>query len=330
PVYVSARSYTGITSDQPLARELQNEIEAVEGVSYVYPIRSAFLNIDGEQGLMFAIDVKEAFAQGITTELSSITETPQAFQDGLAAGGVALAKGTAVRHGLGLGDELTLKTPEGERAFSVVAIYNDLVSFDALYIGYSTYIRYWHDETVDQFGVLLEPGTDVAPVIERLEEMVAANDAPARVLRKEELVGRILDTVEGTFSLGQGIQLAALVVAAITIANTMFTAVLERRWEMGLQRALGMGGRQLRSSVLLEAAGIGVIGGIGGVILGTVAGFMMMRSMEAQFQWEIQFQAPVLLWGISIVGATALAALVGAGPSRAATKASIIESLRYE
>ncbi|HEV3471909.1 MAG TPA: FtsX-like permease family protein [Actinomycetota bacterium] len=330
PIYVSARSYTGITSDQPLAGELQEDIEAVEGVSYVYPIRSVFLNIDGEQGLMFAIDVKDALTHGATSVMSAITDDPDAFLNGLEDGGIAIAKGTARRHDVGVGGQLSLKTPTGVRAFDVAAIYNDLVSFDALYIDHGTYTRFWNDEKVDQFGVLVEEGSDVDPVHDRLQNLVARERVPAHVLRKEELIGRILDTVEGTFALGQGIQLAALVVAAITIANTMFTAVLERRWEMGLQRALGMGGRQLRGSVLLEAAGIGVIGGIGGVILGTVAGFMMMRSMEAQFQWEIQFQAPLALWALAIVGATALAALVGAGPSRAATRASIIESLRYE
>lgn len=330
PIYVSARSYTGIASDQPLAGDLARDIEAVDGVSYVYPIRSVFLNVDGEQGLMFAIDVKDALTHGATSVMSAITDDPDAFLNGLESGGVAIAKGTARRHDVGVGDQLALKTPTGARSFDVVAIYNDLVSFDALYIDHVTYTRYWNDDKVDQFGVLLEEGTEVGGAVDRLEDVVAAERVPAQVLRKEELIGRILDTVAGTFALGQGIQLAALVVAAITIANTMFTAVLERRWEMGLQRALGMGGRQLRGSVLLEAAGIGIIGGIGGVILGTVAGFMMMRSMETQFQWEIAFEAPITLWLIAIVGATALAALVGAGPSRAATKASIIESLRYE
>jgi putative ABC transport system permease protein len=130
--------------------------------------------------------------------------------------------------------------------------------------------------------------------------------------------------------MGQGIQLAALVVAAITIANTLFTAVLERRWEMGLQRAIGMGGRQLSRSVLLEAAGIGVIGGIGGALLGTASGMVMLGSMEAQFAWEVPYQLPWELWLLAIAGGATLAGAVGVVPSRLAARTSIIESLRYE
>ncbi|MDQ4065239.1 MAG: FtsX-like permease family protein, partial [Actinomycetota bacterium] len=330
PIYVSARSFTGVVSDQPLEGDLAAHIEEVPGVDHVYPIRSVFLNVEGQQGLMFAIDVKDAVERGATSDISAMTNDPDAFLDGLQQGGVAIARGTAARHDVGIGDELQLRTPSGARDFEIISIYNDLVSFDALYIDYETYASLWRDDKVDQFGVLVEPDASVAQVSGDLRQTIARVDAPAQVLRKEQLVGRILEMIEGTFSLGQGIQLAALIVAAITVANTMFTAVLERRWEMGLQRALGMGTRQLRGSVILEAVGIGIIGGIGGAVLGTVAGFMMMKSMEAQFQWQIQFQVPYLMWIAGIVGGAALAAIVGSGPSRSATRTSIIESLRYE
>jgi putative ABC transport system permease protein len=330
PIYVTARSFTGITSDQPLAGDLKAELEAVDGVSYIYPLRFLFLNVEDEQGLMFAIPVEDALEHGAISEMGAITDDVDQYLTTLSEGGLAVSIGTAERHDLEVGDSLTLKTPSGDHEFRVGATYNDLVSFDSIYIDHATYRQLWKDESVDQLGVLLDPGADVSAVKADLEAVVASVGAPARVLLKEEVIGRLLETIEGTFSLGQGIQLAALVVAAITIANTLFTAVLERRWEMGLQRALGMGGRQLSRSVLLEAAGIGLIGGIGGAILGTISGIMMLESMEAQFAWEVPFRAPVGLWGLAVVGGIGLAGIVGLFPSRLATRASIIESLRYE
>ena len=330
PIYVSARSYTGISSDQPLDGDVGPKLEAVEGVDYIYPIRSMFMNVQGDQGLLLGIDVEAALQHGATSVMSAITDDPEGFMTGLNEGGLAIARGMAVRRDVVVGDEFTMKTPSGERSFPIVAIYNDLVSFDSFYIDYEVYRDLWNDDAVDQYGILLEDDVTTAEMVTRLEDLVATEGIPAQVLRKEQLIGRILDTVEGTFALGQGIQLAALVVAAITIANTMFTAVLERRWEMGLQRAVGMGGRQLQRSVLLEAAGIGIIGGIGGVILGTVSGMLMLASMEFQFEWQIDFQLPVEMWLLGIVGGALLAAVVGFFPSRMATRSSIIASLRYE
>jgi putative ABC transport system permease protein len=330
PLYVTARSFSGITSDQPLPGELRADLEAIEGVEFVYPLRFLFLNVDGQQGLLFAIAVEDALEHGAESVMTAITHDPGGFLETLSSGELAVSVGTAERHGLQVGDELPLHTPSGEHRFTVGATYNDLVSFDSLYLDYGTYRELWKDDSADQFGLLLEPGATIADVARRARALVAETGVAARVLTKEEVVGRLLNTIEGTFSMGQGIQLAALVVAAITIANTLFTAVLERRWEMGLQRAIGMGGRQLSRSVLLEAAGIGVIGGIGGALLGTAAGMLMLGSMEAQFAWDVPYQLPWELWLLAIGGGAALAGTVGVIPSRLAARTSIIESLRYE
>jgi len=69
-----------------------------------------------------------------------------------------------------------------------------------------------------------------------------------------------------------GVGAIALLVAAIGIANTMAMSILERTREIGLMKAVGATNRDVLSIFLGEAAGIGFLGGLGGVVIGWLAG----------------------------------------------------------
>lgn len=331
PLYVTADSYTGFTSDQPLRRSLRPRLEGVPGVAHALPQRYGVGSVAGEQTVMYGVSTTEAREEGVVAKLP---REVRAYWDEVLANtrpdAVAISHYTADAANVGIGDDVEVVTPRGRRSFEVVALFDDLAPFNTMYIELETYARLWNDRSVDRFSIFPEEGVSIEEVAGRLRDELDRADAPARVQTSTQVGGEVLEFVEGTWSLARGVQLAAMLIAALTIANTMLIAVLERRWEFGLQRALGMSLAQLGRSIVMEATLIGFIGAAGAGLLGVLLGAAMTRLMEVQFTWSIPFAVPLAT--IAGVGAGSIAIAVAAAlyPRAVALRAPIIDSLRYE
>jgi putative ABC transport system permease protein len=101
----------------------------------------------------------------------------------------------------------------------------------------------------------------------------------------------------------------ALLVGGIGVANTMVIAVLERRQEIGMRRALGATRGHIRSQFLLEAVLLSALGGAAGVAVGCGITAIVVRSEQG----VLAIPAAVVAAGI---GATLLVgAIAGAVPA---------------
>ncbi|MGI6152480.1 MAG: ABC transporter permease [Christensenellaceae bacterium] len=130
------------------------------------------------------------------------------------------------------------------------------------------------------------------------------------------------------------IGLISLLVSAIGIANTMLASILERRREIGVMKVIGLGINKINLMFLVEAAMIGLVGGLIG--LGISYGFgLISRFGSGQISFlGMYFENGVVLsipWWLAL-GAVAIAAGVGivSGiyPAWKATKLSPLEAIR--
>ncbi|WP_424215769.1 ABC transporter permease (plasmid) [Streptomyces sp. BI20] len=133
----------------------------------------------------------------------------------------------------------------------------------------------------------------------------------ARAETKDSLTGLVL-TLAGV----------ALLVGGVGIANTMIVSVMERRGEIGLRRALGARGGQIAGQFLIEAALMGLAGGLAGVALGalTVHAYALAQG------WPAAIPAPTLVAGPAV--SVLVATLAGIHPAMRAARASPTEALR--
>ncbi|TDC51785.1 ABC transporter permease [Jiangella ureilytica] len=108
----------------------------------------------------------------------------------------------------------------------------------------------------------------------------------------------------------------ALLVGGIGVANTMVIAVLERRSEIGLRRALGATRAHIRRQFLGESVLLAALGGVGGALLGGA----VTAAFAASRGWPPALPSWVLA---GAAGATiVVGALAGAYPAARAARMS--------
>jgi putative ABC transport system permease protein len=127
----------------------------------------------------------------------------------------------------------------------------------------------------------------------------------------------------------------ALTVASLGIINTLVMAILERRREIGILKALGAADRDVRRLFFAEAGAMGLLGGVLGVGLGWAIGRALTFGTNVYL--KRQELPPIDLSSIPwwmVAGAIAFSFFVslaaGMYPASRAARLNPVEALRYE
>jgi putative ABC transport system permease protein len=120
------------------------------------------------------------------------------------------------------------------------------------------------------------------------------------------------------------IAVVSLVVGGIGIMNIMLVSVTERTREIGVRMAVGAKPWHILAQFLAEAMTLSMLGGLTGVIIGTV----LARVVAARLGWTYGFRVDMIALSLGF------SVLVGVGfglyPARKASRLDPIEALRYE
>ena len=160
-----------------------------------------------------------------------------------------------------------------------------------------------------------------------VESVLAATADPAapqdvQVTNPADALTARADASAAFQALFLGMGAVALLVGGIGIANVMVIAVLERRGEIGLRRALGARRRHVAAQFVAEAALLAALGGSAGAVLG---GFVTTVYATAR-HWSAVVPAPVLLAAVAV--ALTVGVLAGLYPALRAARLAPAEALR--
>ncbi len=127
----------------------------------------------------------------------------------------------------------------------------------------------------------------------------------------------------------------ALAVATLGIINTLVMAILERRREIGVLKALGAADRDVKQLFFVEAGVMGALGGVFGVCFGWLIGRALTFATNIYLQRQDLpgVQIAAVPWWL-VLGAISFAVLVslaaGLYPASRAARLNPVDALRFE
>lgn len=171
------------------------------------------------------------------------------------------------------------------------------------------YVRSATDEVNSVYSVLAQTANPESP-----GQVTVSRPSTALVAR-----AAAQSALNGLFL---GLGAVALLVGGVGVANTMVISVLERRSEIGLRRALGATKGHIRIQFLSEAILLAGLGGVVGVVVGTLATAVYASAKG----WAVV--VPPLAWGGGFAAAVIVGAIAGLLPALRAARMPPTEALR--
>ncbi|HEX6195300.1 MAG TPA: ABC transporter permease [Jiangellaceae bacterium] len=271
-----------------------DQVAALPGVAAVHPYlaRQVGFSLRDEQTLLYLVGFDPADPVSGPPEVVSGT-------DRVAPDGIVVDEVFAANHDVGLGDTLTLNGFDLEVAG--VSRGGDMVMYQYAYVTTPTArnVLSMPDQN-NALLVQLAPGTDPESVAERISSLssqLRVRDTDAMVAVNQRVItDSFLPVISVLLVIG-------FVVGVAVIGLTIYSAVLEKRREYGVVKALGARSWQLTAVVAIQA----LLAAAGGYLVGVG---LAVAGRQAAERWVPAFVADIVPGDLVRVAAATVAMAV--------------------
>jgi len=324
-----------VYSSRTMRFDLARRLEAVEGVAAVTPMRVVSVKVfmgDGSEDVISysAYDV-ESFQRVGSFVFADKGADAQQLTDKLAGGDVVfISTVLSDKYGLQPGDTVELQTRRGRRDFEIGALVVDYNQLGLAIEGsWKDLRRYFGVNDVSAFLVKLEPGFQNTQVQQEIDRLYGKRQH-LTIVSNSAMKEGITTLISQTWGMFDVLGLIAMIVAALGVINTLTMSVFERTREIGMLRGVGMTRWQVVRMILAEAAVVGAMGGVFGMVYGLFLSQVFIGAANTTQGYQLVTMVPVqaLIAGLLIgIVVSQVAALL---PARRAARLQVIEAIQFE
>lgn len=324
-----------VTSSLEMGKDVWKRLESVDGVFAVSPSR--YFEVEwippfgGQEKIMFrAIDPPTY--NKITTFIysQSISGNENALQELTKSGTVFISSVISEKYGINAGDTVNIVTKLGVRPFQVAAVVVDYYNQGLVLNGnWEDMWRYFRQKEANTFLVKVINGYSPDQVSNQIDNQYGKRDR-LTIISNEDLLNQVSNLMEQAFRMFDVLAIISMVVGFLGIMNTLTMNVMERTQEIGMLRSIGMMRGQVIRMILAEAAIMGFIGGILGVVFGIVLSKIFMLAMTAMSGYSLIYVLPFQRILAAIILALIISQIAALFPALRAGRIRILDAIHYE
>jgi putative ABC transport system permease protein len=318
-VWVSSAAATDYSSAL-LPPETAANVAAVPGVERVVPDQMAFATVGDVRVMLLGIAADSH--RDIYASLA-----PSDRQKLLAGEGVALSRDLGQSMKVTAGDQITLQTPTGPRTVQVLALVPYFSGMTGTVAMSLDAMQGWFVRPgASDLEITVAPGADPIAVEAAIRKAVSPETFVYSGDEALEGVASALDQVIAVITI---IAWIVVVVSAVTLLNTLMLSVLDRRREIGVLRAIGATRAFTLKAILAEAAGIGIVGGLLGLVIGAAIQYLTSIALTNVLSIDVAWQPSPSMIFIGL-GALTICLLGSVPPAVRAARLNIVEAVSVD
>lgn len=327
-IYVSSPHPVESRADGTLPPEVLPRLETVSGVKAMTLRRMVKVESpEGPTQLLAIRQPEEVFRNDRLKE-----GNPASLWDSYEAGEIILiSESYAYRHGIGIGEPVTLLTDHGERAFTAGGIFYDYATDQGMVMMYlDEYRKHWNDPHLSSVGLTLAAGESREAVMQAIRQKLA--DIPNLLIRPTaEIRETTLDVFDRTFTITNVLRLIAILVAFVGVLSAMMALELERIREFAVLRATGVTPAELWRMIGMQTGLMGLIAALLALPLGLLISTVLIEVINTRsFGWTTEMLIPWHVIGEAIALALGAALLAGIYPAWRMARTPPAAALREE
>lgn len=301
------------------ATSAEHILATVEGLDHVQTsvvVNTATVDLNDERG----DSIEGATAVEASPKVSSVVHEP-GYLDAAEPGAIFLGKQFRFHDG----ETVTATTTGGQSTTLTAAVRK--AGTDYAFFAPEDFTAMFSN-THPEVWVSFTPGTDQEAAVNELTAALAGEPITYKGQSTAERLVQIsnylqLITLFAIALLGIGV-----LIALIGVSNTLRVTVIERRQEIGLQRALGLLRSQVHAALTLESVLLTVVGGITGFVLGTTVAIAGVYSLATSIDGlRFSLDLPVLFFTVTLLLAVAVAVIAALVAARKAIRVSPVAAI---